>query len=74
MDEEIRIEIDTETGKMKIKTEGIKGEACVEEVKTLIDNLAMAINWEHTDEYYQEEQARWTRSVEKKQNVGGKRQ
>ncbi len=72
MEEEIIIEIDPETGKVNIKTEGIKGELCVEEVTKLIDELAMTLEWNYTDEYYQESQARQTTSTKGSQSLGGK--
>jgi len=70
MDEEIIIEINSETGQLNINTEGIKGELCVDEVNKLIDGLAMATEWNLTDEYYQEAQARNTKKEQQK--LGGK--
>jgi hypothetical protein len=72
MEEEIIIEIDPETGKMNIKTEGIKGELCVEEINKLIDEIAMSTDWNFTDEYYQEPHVRQSSSKKEKQNIGGK--
>ncbi|WP_302271965.1 DUF2997 domain-containing protein [Brachyspira aalborgi] len=42
-----------EDGSLDLKTDGIKGEACLSEVEELLDELADIKEVEKTDEYYQ---------------------
>ena len=50
-EEQIKITID-ENGEMKIKTQGILGPTCVDEVNKLLEDIALAVNYTKTDEYY----------------------
>lgn len=42
-----------EDGSLDLKTDGIKGEACLSEVEELLDELANIKEVKKTDEYYQ---------------------
>lgn len=42
-----------EYGSLDLKTDGIKGEACLSEVEELLDELADIKEVKKTDEYYQ---------------------
>lgn len=42
-----------EDGSLDLKTDGIKGEACLSEVEELLDKLADIKEVKKTDEYYQ---------------------
>lgn len=42
-----------EDGSLDLKTDGIKGEACLSEVEELLDGLAEITDVKKTDEYYQ---------------------
>ena len=42
-----------EDGSLDLKTDGIKGEACLSEVEELLDELADIKEVKKTDEYYQ---------------------
>ena len=42
-----------EDGSLDLKTDGIKGEACLSEVEELLDELADIKEVKNTDEYYQ---------------------
>ena len=42
-----------EDGSLDLKTDGIKGEACLSEVEELLDELADITEVKKTDEYYQ---------------------
>lgn len=42
-----------EDGSLDLKTDGIKGEACLSEVEELLDELADIKEAKKTDEYYQ---------------------
>ncbi len=52
MEKRIEIEIDPD-GKIYAKTEGIKGEACLEELEKLLSEIAIMSEFHKTDEYYQ---------------------
>ncbi len=43
-----------EDGELSIKTRGILGPTCVDEVNRLIEDLVLAIDYKKTDEYYAE--------------------
>ena len=53
--EKITISIN-ENGEMNIKTQGILGPACVDEVNKLLEDIALAVNYTKTDEYYMKPQ------------------
>lgn len=42
-----------EDGSLDLKTDGIKGEACLSEVEELLDEIADIKEVKKTDEYYQ---------------------
>lgn len=42
-----------EDGSLDLKTDGIKGEACLSEIEELLDELADIKEVKKTDEYYQ---------------------
>ena len=42
-----------EDGSLDLKTDGIKGEACLSEVEEILDGLADIKDIKKTDEYYQ---------------------
>lgn len=50
-DEKITIVID-ENGEISIKTRGILGPTCVDEVNRLIEDLVLATDYKKTDEFY----------------------
>jgi hemerythrin superfamily protein len=52
VEQRIEIEIDPD-GKIFAKTEGLKGEACIEEVQKLLEDIAILNEIKKTDEYYQ---------------------
>ena len=54
-EEKITIKID-ENGEMKIKTQGILGPTCVDEVDKLLKDIALTVNYTKTDEYYMKPQ------------------
>lgn len=43
----------SEDGRLNVKTDGIKGEACISEVEELLDGIADIEKVDKTDEYYQ---------------------
>lgn len=43
----------SEDGSLNVKTDGIKGEACISEVEELLDEIADIKKVDKTDEYYQ---------------------
>ena len=43
----------SEDGSLDLKTDGIKGEACLSEVEEILDELADIKEVKKTDEYYQ---------------------
>lgn len=51
-EERITITIN-EDGSLNVKTEGLKGEACLDEVNALLDNVANIKEIKKTDEYNQ---------------------
>ncbi len=42
-----------EDSSLDVKTDGIKGEACISEVETLLEGIAEIKSGKKTDEYYQ---------------------
>lgn len=54
-EEKIIIRINEETGELFIETKGILGPSCVTVVNKLIENSAVAFDYQKTDEYYMEE-------------------
>ena len=53
-EEKIIIRINEETGELFIETKGILGPSCVTTVNKLIENSAVAFDYQKTDEYYME--------------------
>lgn len=52
MEQRIELEID-EDGKIMAKTEGLKGETCIDELQKLFDGIAIINEVKKTDEYSQ---------------------
>lgn len=52
-EQRITIEID-EHGKLQAKTEGFRGETCINELEELLEGIAEITNVKKTDEYYQQ--------------------
>lgn len=52
MDKKITITIN-ENGSMDLKTDGFKGEACVNELEEILEDLALINSLKKTDDYYQ---------------------
>jgi hypothetical protein len=53
-EQRITVTIDAD-GKMSAKTNGIKGEACIEELEALLTELAELDEIEHTREYHEKD-------------------
>ena len=51
MEEKILIEFD-ENGEIVVETRGIKGKACLDDVKDLLEGVATITHEHKTDEYY----------------------
>lgn len=68
MEQRIEIEID-ENGVISAKTEGFKGEACIEELQKLLEGVALITEFNKTDEYYQKVDVKTTQK--QKQKLGG---
>ena len=70
-EERITVIIDAE-GKMSAKTSGLKGEACIEELFALMEEIAEISEdqIEHTREY-RESDPRAGQSIDRKQRLGG---
>lgn len=66
MEQRIDIEID-ENGVISAKTEGFKGETCIEELQKLLEGLALITEFNKTDEYYQKVDIK----TQQKQKLGG---
>ena len=60
-----KIKID-KNGELTIKTRGILGPTCVDEVNKLIEDLALVTEYRKTDEYYMEVQRTVKKEVEVK--------
>ena len=58
-------------GKMSAKTNGIKGETCIEELEALLSELAELDDVQHTREYH-EKDPRAAQSQSTKQRLGGR--
>lgn len=54
----------SEDGSLNVKTDGIKGEACISEVEELLDEIADIEKVDKTDEYYQK-----TNTVSQNKNI-----
>lgn len=67
-EQRITVTIDAD-GKMSAKTNGIKGEACIEELEALLAELAELDEIEHTREY-QEKDPRAAQSTQSKIKLG----
>ena len=52
MEQRIELEID-EDGKINAKTEGLKGETCLDELQKLLEGIAIINEVKKTDEYSQ---------------------
>ena len=68
-EQRITVTIDAD-GKMSAKTNGIKGETCIEELKALLSELAELDGVQHTREYH-EKDPRAAQSRSTKQRLGG---
>ena len=65
----ITVTIDAE-GKMSAKTDGLKGETCIEELEALLSELAELDDVTHTREY-REKDPRSSQRNSTKQRLGG---
>tara|TARA_S200000501_G_C20745558_1_gene709345 strand:- start:261 stop:476 length:216 start_codon:yes stop_codon:yes gene_type:complete len=68
-EQRITVTIDAE-GKMSAKTDGLKGETCIEELEALLSELAELDDVKHTREY-KEKDSRVTQKSSTKQRLGG---
>ena len=68
-EQRITVTIDAE-GKMSAKTDGLKGEACIEELEALLSELAELDDVTHTREY-REKDPRSSQRNSTKQRLGG---
>ena len=68
-EQRITVIIDAE-GKMSAKTDGLKGETCIEELEDLLSELAELDDVKHTREY-KEKDSRVTQKSSTKQRLGG---
>ena len=68
-EQRITVTIDAE-GKMSAKTDGLKGETCIEELEVLLAELAELDNVTHTREY-REKDPRSAQRNSTKQRLGG---
>ena len=69
-EQRITVTIDAE-GKMSAKTDGLKGETCIEELEALLSELAELDDVKHTREY-KEKDSRVAQKSSTKQRLGGK--
>lgn len=69
-EQRITVMIDAD-GKMSAKTNGIKGETCIDELEALLSELAELDDVQHTREYH-EKGPRAAQSQSAKQRLGGK--
>jgi hypothetical protein len=67
-DEQIKVTIDEE-GKMTVKTDGLKGAECLEELDKLLGDIALISGVNFTKEYKEKPRTQ-RRRTSKKQNVG----
>ena len=70
IEQRITVTIDAE-GKMSAKTNGLKGETCIEELEALLSELAELDDVTHTREY-REKDPRSAQRSSTKQRLGGK--
>ena len=68
-EQRITVTIDAD-GKMSAKTNGLKGETCIEELEALLSELAELDDVKHTREY-QEKDPRSAQGTSTKQRLGG---
>ena len=68
-EQRITVTIDAE-GKMSAKTDGLKGETCIEELEALLSELAELDDVTHTREY-REKEPRSAQRSSTKQRLGG---
>ena len=68
-EQRITVTIDAE-GKMSAKTDGVKGETCIEELEALLSELAELDDVTHTREY-REKDPRSSQCNSTKQRLGG---
>lgn len=68
-EQRITVTIDAE-GKMSAKTNGLKGETCIEELEALLSELAELDDVKHTKEY-NEKDLRAAQNQSIKQKLGG---
>ena len=68
-EQRITVTIDAD-GKMSAKTDGLKGETCIEELEALLSELAELDDVEHTREY-REKNLHSTQRNSIKQRLGG---
>ena len=68
-EQRITVTIDAE-GKMSAKTDGLKGETCIEELEALLSELAELDEVTHTREY-REKDPRSSQRNSTKQRLGG---
>ena len=68
-EQRITVTIDAE-GKMSAKTDGLKGETCIEELEALLSELAELDDVTHTREY-REKDPRSSQRNSTKQRIGG---
>lgn len=66
MQEEKIIITINEDGSMEVKSEGIKGEACINEIESLLQDIAQIKSGKKTDEYYQKVLTKNTITLNKK--------
>lgn len=69
IEQRITVTIDAE-GKMSAKTNGLKGETCIEELEALLSELAELDDVTHTREY-REKDPRSAQRSSTKQRLGG---
>ena len=68
-EQRITVTIDAD-GKMSAKTNGIKGETCIEELEDLLSELAELDDVKHTKEYH-EKDPKAIQNHSRKQQLGG---
>lgn len=72
MNKEIIFEIEEETGKIDAKTEGFTGKSCIDELDSLLDEIAMIEEHVKTDDYYKEETIRSNINLKQKLRKEGR--
>lgn len=66
MEQRIELEID-EDGKILAKTEGLKGETCLDELQKLLEGIALISETKKTDEYFQKVETKTKQTQKLKQ-------